>query len=502
MGGRGDRLFRCMHPFDPISALHDLAVLFDKADDALSVLDASLKLLARRLSLSACSLTLINPEDGQIRIEAAHGMNSRERERGAYAPGEGVTGSVIARGEAMIVADASEEPMFLNRALRRDLERDKISFVCVPIKLHGEAVGALSAEHPAETDRDLNEEARFLAVAASLLSRVAYQNSGRKEQKTIRESETGDSRAIRRVYEQIEAVAHSATTVLLLGESGTGKDLAARAIHAASPRASGPFVSLNCAALPENLIESELFGHEKGAFTGADRLRKGRFELADGGTLFLDEIGELAPLAQAKLLRALQDKAFERLGGMETRRVDIRLIAATNRDLSAMAEAGAFRRDLYYRLNIFPIRMPPLRERTEDILPLAISFLKRFAAQNGKKPPRVSIESMELLQSYSWPGNIRELENCMERASLLVGPENVIFPSLLPAAMREKAESQESSEPLRARLDRLERSCLLDAVKKSGGNMKKAALALGLTERIMGLRAKKHGIDYREFRSP
>lgn len=264
--------------------------------------------------------------------------------------------------------------------------------------------------------------------------------------------------------------------------------------------------------MPENLIESELFGHEKGAFTGASGIRKGRFELADGGTLFLDEVGELSLLTQAKLLRVLQERCFERLGGTESLSVDVRIITATNRDLARMVEEGTFRRDLYYRLNVFPIHMPPLRERQNDIQPLAAYFVDKYAAANGRSGIRISLAVMDMLQRYSWPGNIRELENVMERAVLLVGQDGLILPQHLPRelhsthcpfgpeAHKGPVEPYTASGTLQDRLDELERACITDALARHKGHMGHAAQALGLTERVMALRMKKHGISYKDFR--
>lgn len=314
------------------------------------------------------------------------------------------------------------------------------------------------------------------------------------------------------VYEQIAQVASSSTTVFLHGESGTGKELAARAIHASSSRSNGPFISLNCAALPENLIESELFGHEKGAFTGASGVRKGRFELADGGTLFLDEVGELSLITQAKLLRVLQERSFERLGGMSSIAVDVRIITATNRSLLDMVEKGTFRRDLYYRLNVFPIHMPSLRERQNDIQPLAVHFVDKYATSSKRHGIRLSLTVMDMLQRYDWPGNIRELENVIERAVLLVGQEGLILPQHLPMELHsphcpvhvgnKKNESAPfmASGTLQERLDELERACISEALSRYGGHMGHAAQALGLTERVMALRMKKYGISYKSFR--
>ena len=319
----------------------------------------------------------------------------------------------------------------------------------------------------------------------------------------------GRSAGISQVKLMVERAAPGRTTVLITGESGTGKELAARAIHAASARAERPFVSLNCAALPESLIESELFGHEKGAFTGATSMRKGRFEQADGGTLFLDEVGELSMMTQAKLLRVLQERSFERLGGMETIRVDVRVITATNRNLEKMVAEGTFRRDLFYRLNVFPIVLPPLRDRQDDILPLASHFVGHFARQAGKGDVRISLAAMDMLQRYSWPGNIRELENAMERAVLLVGSQNLILPQHLPPAMHTEsvnmADEKQRKMPhmaatLEQRMDELERACIVDAMEATGGQINRAAQQLGLTQRVLALRLKKYGLSYKEYR--
>lgn len=306
---------------------------------------------------------------------------------------------------------------------------------------------------------------------------------------------TGQSEAMRQTLRQIAIVAPSHSTVLIQGESGTGKELAARAIHRAGPRPDGPFISLNCAALPENLIESELFGHERGAFTGAEKMRIGRFEHANGGTLFLDEIGELGPAIQAKLLRALQERAFERLGGMNTIKVDARIIAATNRDLIKMVEKGEFRRDLFYRLNVFPICMPALRDRPEDILPLAARFLRIHAPQ-----ARFSGEAASLLQRHSWPGNVRELENIIERAALLLGGDTILLPEHLPFLQNESRFGAETTVNLAKRIADLEQEYIIKALALSMGKINKAAGRLGLTERELGLRLKKYGISYKTYR--
>jgi len=301
------------------------------------------------------------------------------------------------------------------------------------------------------------------------------------------------------VYNLIAQVAKSDSTVLIRGESGTGKELVAEAVHYSSRRADKPFIKVNCAALPDTVIESELFGHEKGAFTSAVAMRKGRFELAHGGSIFLDEIGDLSPNVQVKLLRILQAKEFERVGGNVTIRTNVRIIAATHQPLEELLAAGKFREDLFYRLNVFPIHVPPLRERKSDIILLADHFAEKYGRQNGREIKRISTPAIDLLMMYYWPGNVRELENCIERATLL-STDGVIHGHHLPPSLQ-SAESTGTtiSNTLRGALDRLEMELLQDALKSSRGNMAGAARLLGITERQMGLRVRKYRIDTRHF---
>jgi Nif-specific regulatory protein len=406
----------------------------------------------------------------------------------------------------MYVTNVSNEPLFLNKTRSRNLKSESISFICVPIRLYDRVVGALSVDHLLANAATLEDEMRLLTIISALLRDAALQMQIGMDEKNELERPSGfvgNSAKMEVIYAQIAQVAPSPTTVILHGESGTGKELAAKSIHAASTRARKPFISLNCATLPETLVESEIFGHERGAFTGANAVRKGRFELAHGGTLFLDEVGELPLLTQAKLLRVLQERTFERLGGMETIHVDVRFITATNRDLEAMVEEGLFRRDLYYRLNVFPIHLPSLRERPDDILPLAMHFLQKFAQINGRPQPLLSEKVGIMLQEYSWPGNIRELENAMERALLLIGQGNTVFPQHLPPALYGVGRSDSSTNfvgDLQERMDAQERASIIDALEWSRGKIGKAAARLGLTERVMGLRLKKYSLDYKEFR--
>src|SRR5947207_3579128 len=311
----------------------------------------------------------------------------------------------------------------------------------------------------------------------------------------------GSSGALEKVLGVVRKVAKSNTTVLVRGETGTGKELIAGAVHHSSQRASRSFIKVNCAALQENLLESELFGHEKGAFTGADKQRIGRFEQADGGTLFLDEIGDMSPNTQAKILRVLQEHEFERLGGTRTLRVDVRLIAATNRDLPAMVQAGLFREDLYYRLNVVSIEMPPLRERKDDIVPLAGSFIKKFAGELKKKIEGLETDAQKLLMRYNWPGNIRELENAVERAMLLTESRAITTDDLRLGEVPSAGSSRDQAPvvkipPTGIALEDIERHALVEALKMSNWVQKDAAELLSISPRVMNYKIKTLGIEF------
>ncbi|MBF0198746.1 MAG: sigma-54-dependent Fis family transcriptional regulator [Planctomycetes bacterium] len=310
----------------------------------------------------------------------------------------------------------------------------------------------------------------------------------------------GNSRAMQEVYKSIQQVAYSNTTVLIRGESGVGKELVAQAIHDLSSKKDGVHVKFNCAALPDSIIESELFGHEKGSFTGAAVMRKGRFEVADGGTLFIDEIGDISPSVQVKLLRVLQEKEFERVGGHTPVKCNVRIIAATSRDLDIMMENEEFRMDLFYRLNVFPIYVPALRERRADILQLADFFVEKYSSLNMKSIYRISTAAIDLLTSYHWPGNVRELENCVERAVLVCQGDSILANHLPPSLQKNESPEEKVSGNLQSMLDALELEMLVSTLKETNGNMSKAAISLGITERQMGLRVKKYKIETKRFK--
>jgi Nif-specific regulatory protein len=387
----------------------------------------------------------------------------------------------------------------------------------VPITLNRKAVGAIGVDLKFKKDRDYDRTVRFLRVIASMIAQaLRMQRSVEGERRRLLDENIhlrqelrerydftniiGNSGPMRLVYEQVAQVAPTNTTVLIRGESGTGKELIAHSIHYNSPRSRKPFIKVSVAALPDTLIESELFGYEKGAFTGAQSRKKGRFELAEGGTLFLDEIGDLNLSTQVKLLRVLQEREFERLGGIETIKVNVRLIAATNKDLEKAISEGTFREDLYYRLNVFTIFVPPLRERKSDVLQLADHFLEKFAREHNKHIKRISTPAIDMLTAYHWPGNVRELENCVER-SVLVCDGQVVHGHHLPPTLQTASESGTVTRlSLDAAVGAYEKDLIQDALKTARGNRARAAKLLSTTERIIGYKVKKYGIVCERFR--
>ncbi len=502
-----------------LSLLFDISQLLGQNMDMTSVLKPILKTMADHYEMLRGTITLLDRETGEIYIEEAYGLSESQKRLGKYRIGEGITGRVIQTGQAAVVESISKEPLFLNRTgARKNIRKKDISFICVPIKIGHETIGALSVDRMFSDRVSLEEDLRLLTIIASMIARaVSLRQAAQEEHRRLIDENImlykelknrykpsniiGDSKAMQMVYELIENVSKTDATVLIRGESGVGKELVAHAIHYGSNRADKTFVKVNCAALPETLIESELFGHEKGAFTGAISMRKGRFELANGGTIFLDEIGDLSPSTQVKLLRVLQEKEFERVGSSNTIKVDVRVIAATNRNLEELIRLEKFRNDLYYRLNVYPIFIPPLRERKTDIPLLVDYFLKKYSGLHKKEITNISSSAMNIIMSYHWPGNVRELENCIERAVLLC-TDRIIEQHHLPIVMQpSEYRGLKYSGGLQAALDNLEREMILDALNSTNGNISKAARLLGITERIMGLRIKKHGIDLNFFRT-
>ena len=414
-----------------LGALFEVSSVLSRSLDLRQTLREVLEVLHERGRLRYGLVSLLDQETGELLVSALHNDDAEPFESMRYRPGEGVIGRILERNEPWILPRLGDEPRFLDRL---GLYQPDLPFIGVPIRIGADAAGVFAAQPPLADDllpvaRPLPRDGRQPhrpggAAGAQGRGRAAAlreeRDKLRREVKASHgfDSIIGRSDPMRLIFEQVRQVAKWTTTVLIRGESGTGKELIANAIHYNSPRARAPFVKLNCAALPDNLLESELFGHEKGAFTGAMNQRKGRFEQADGGTLFLDEIGEISPAFQAKLLRVLQEGEFERVGGGRTLKVDVRVIAATNRDLEAEVRAGDFREDLYYRLNVMPIRMPALRERIEDVPDLARFLVGKVARVQGRDLT-VTDSALRVLMRHDWPGNVRELENCMERAAVM-----------------------------------------------------------------------------------
>lgn len=477
-----------------------------------------LDLLSEHLGMNRGSITLLNPNSSEIHIEVARDISHREKTRGRYKLGEGITGRVIESGRPMAVPVIDEEPLFLDKTKARSrIDKSRISFVCVPIKEGRRVIGALSVDRLFDASSPLDEDIRLLTIISTLIAqKVSLLEKINREQDRLREENirlkkeldkkysftniVGNSRKMQEVFYLITQVAKSNANVLLLGESGTGKELVANAIHYNSLRTTKPLIKINCAALPANLVEAELFGYEKGAFTGANRQKEGKFELANGGTIFLDEIGSLALESQGKLLRVLQEKDFERLGGVKTIKVNIRLIAATNQELTSAVEAGTFREDLFYRLNVYPIYLPPLREREADLLLLADYFLEKYAGAYNKDIRRISTPAIDAFTRYHWPGNVRELENCLERAVLLCDDQVVHSYHLPPTLQTAEDTGTQQSQSFEEAVETFERELLIDALKSSRGNMRQAAIALKTTERIFGYKVKSYNILPRQYK--
>ena len=477
-----------------------------KLDQALETI---LGVLSASLAMKRATITLKDEETDYLVIRASHGLSEAERRRGIYRQDEGITGLIFQTAQPYVVPDISKEPLFLNKTRSRPIHKESITFLGVPILLHGKPIGVLHVDRLFGNEIPYEEDIRLLSIVATLIAQFVSLNRQvkRREEKLRKDCSlsgargsdiqaglfmVGKSPSMKGVQQQIRKVAPSKASVLLLGESGTGKTLVAKIIHEMSNRARQPFVKINCAALPENLLESELFGYEKGAFTGAMKAKMGRVEEADGGTIFLDEVGELPLSLQAKLLRFIQEKEFERLGGMNTRKVDVRVIAATNRELVAAVAEGAFREDLYYRLNVFPVRVPALRERKEDIPELLNHFLERISQEYGR---RVGISKNATAQftRYDWPGNVREMENLIERL-VIMADEDEIDTAILPAHLSDSEEANEETVSL-SRIEEMERKEILSALERNAWNQTRTAKHLGVTLRQIGYRIKKFGLE-------
>jgi len=533
--------------FKELTTIYEVSKVLSSSLDLEHTLNDVLKSLEHHLHISP-SMIVLRMNDEMLGVIAASGLSIAEMERGRYRLGEGIIGKIMRAGIPIVIPNVNDEPGFLHRAFTPGHSDRLHAFVGVPIKVGYDCIGVL-AIYRSERHRGLSfhSDVRLLQMIANLMGQTINLHKGisaernrlmQEKQRLQKELQKrysiknviGNSRAMQAVFADVYQAAPGKATVLLRGESGTGKEVIARAIHYLSPRRDGPFISLNCAALPESILESELFGHERGAFTGATHERKGRFELADGGTLFLDEIGDISPAFQAKLLRVLQEREFERVGGTQARRVNVRIITATNRNLEEAVSKGEFRADLYYRINVVSIFLPPLRERREDIPALIEYFLGRFNQENGRKL-MLTPEAMQIMVSCYWPGNVRELENCVERTATMVHGDlirNVDVPcqrnKCLSMALRpiegghpiitmkevgtaavvkpklaDAEKASEEDDELDNSLPMSERDRLIQAMERCGWVQAKAARLLGTTTRKLGYALKKYGVDIKRL---
>ena len=489
--------------------LHQPVVGAVGSDELLrAILDAATELL----TCEGCSIALIDEVAQELAFTRTVGPAGVT---GFRLPiGQGIAGWVAASGTSVISNDVASDSRFF-AGVDATTGFTTRSILCVPLRQDAGVIGALEAINTSAADGFTKEDLELLTAFAGLaataidrsraLTTLTNAKSALQEHVEDRyELVIGESSALRTVVDTARAAAAARTTVLLLGESGVGKEVLARAVHRWSPRAGGPFVAVNCVALTPELLESELFGHEKGAFTGAVSQTKGKFELADGGTLFLDEVGDLAPPLQAKLLRVLQEREFQRVGGTRDVRVDVRVVAATNRDLREAMRTGRFREDLYYRLNVVALTIPPLRERKDDIPALAARFLRRYAREVNRPPCRLSDEAVRALTAYDWPGNVRELQNAIERAVVLAKaavlaprdfPPELVAPPTATAGSGAHPAPASPELPLHEAVDELKRTRIRAALARAGGNQTRAAKLLGMRQPNLSRLMKGLGLD-------
>ena len=541
------------HPEQELDILEKISQILSSGVELGEVFQRATALLSDRMSIERAALCLWDDTIEQARIIAAVGMSKDEMQRGRYALGEGVTGQVLADGLAQIIPDVSRHSDFLNRTGARELpdeggaqvkqsaaahaSGEAISFICVPIREGDRVVGAMSVDKPFVDDLRLAADARLLTIIAGSIGqtiRIHHLMQNEKDKLLAENQELranlhskykfdniiGSSPAMLELLSTIAQVAPSRATVLLLGETGVGKELIAKAIHYNSPRKDKPLIRINCGALSHQLLESELFGHVKGAFTGAIKDKIGRFEAADGGSIFLDEIGTLDMQLQVKLLRVLQEREFERVGDHRTVKVDVRVIAATNLDLQEEVRKGSFREDLYYRLDVVSMNIPSLRVRREDIPRLIDYFLDRYNKENARNLHKISRDVLNTLLRYPWPGNVRELENTIERAVVLSSGED-FTEDLLSLQVRMFAQqvrgtsSDESLEALANKIAKhaiaefggnegevydmvvgeIERQLITEALEHNGGVKTRTADYLGINRNTLNKKVKDFGIE-------
>jgi len=528
-----------------LAAIYEISKILSSSLDLNKTARGVLGVLSAHLKMKRGMVSLVQ-SSGELHVVEATGMSAEAAQRGRFRRGEGITGKVLETGVPIVVPDVSAEPLFLNRTRARSMAEGRgVAFIAVPIKVGRDTVGVLSIDRELDGEPvSFETDVRFLAMVANLIGQTTrlHENVAAEREELMRyqhrlqkelqgkyslDNVIGRSKRMQEVFAEVHQAAPGKSTVLLRGESGTGKEVIARSLHYLSPRKGAPFIKVNCAALSETLLESELFGHEKGSFTGATQERKGRFEMAQGGTLFLDELGEISSAFQTKLLRVLQEREFERVGGNKSIKVDVRLIAATNRNMEEDVAKGTFRADLYYRVNVVSIFLPPLRERREDIPLLIAHFLDKFNKDNERKLS-ISPEAVDVMLKCNWPGNVRELENCVERTATMTRTstiqdvdlpcqQNKCFSQVLqhygqvqqsiPIAMVAPAPSmpepygsdvyEAGAEAEPANMGERER--LVWAMEQCGWVQAKAARLLNLTPRQIGYALQKYNIEVKRL---
>ena len=520
--------------YNEISILYDIAVMLSSSSDIKDSIEKGMRTLKRNSYLERCTLFMVNDEATHLELYSSIDLTSQQQSMGVYKIGEGATGLAAKSLEPVVIENIHNNINYLNKMGTVDTK--SISYVAVPIIQDDGVIGVISANISQSSVLNFDDIVHMLTIVGSLFGgTISIQKKYEKEKENLKELKTyykdqasseykfesiiGKSSKMQLIFSMLETVAPSDATILVRGETGTGKELIATAVHNLSKRKNGPLIKLNCAAISETLLESELFGHEKGAFTDAKEARKGRFELADGGTLFLDEIGDITPALQVKLLRILQEQEFERVGGNKTIKTNVRLVAATNRNLEQMVSKGEFREDLFYRLNVIPVNLPPLRERYEDVKLLIEHYLHKFMKEH-KKQMSFSKQSLEILLDYPWPGNIRELQNTMERI-VLICPDGTIVPEMLNHVlpfnyqklhMLDEPKTEEVVETstivpqsqteheipgtlTKKTLQEMEKESITQALIDSFGIQTKAAKKLGMTARQIGYKIKKYKIE-------
>jgi Nif-specific regulatory protein len=512
---------------EELLVIREASALMGKSPDQHFVIREILHLLSELLGLNRGRVVLPDAESGMLRIAHAYGLSQTEIKRGQFSPGEGITGRVMQTGQMVIIQDIDSEPEFLFRTVVRDqLPHETVSYIAMPIEQGGKVLGVLGVHRLRDRPRPLARDLQMLKIAATLIAQVIMLNRYIQEHTAHLESENrelkwalnknpsslglfgivGESMPLRRALKQIEQVAQTDATVLLLGESGTGKELFARALHLSSARRDFPFIKVNCGAIPENLFESELFGYEKGAFTGATSSRPGYFEQANNGTIFLDEIGDMPLAMQVKLLRVLQENTIQRVGARREAAINVRIVTATNQDLQQSVSRGKFRLDLFYRINVIPVRLPTLQERPEDIRHLVRYYLNQIN-QSYQRNVNITPDALEQLAAYSWPGNVRQLRNVLERLALL-SENRLISATEAASVIASEAMNESATRPvaeieatlpggLRAyqSVQTSDRASIVQALAMSNGNKSRAAQQLGMTLRQLNYRIQRLGID-------